>query len=217
MSGEIKVLIADDHPLFRDGLRHLIERDGMFNVIAEAADGVEAVRLIQEFHPNVAILDIDMPGKNGLEIVRAFQQSNIPVEFIFLTMYKEEDMFDEAMELGVRGYVLKESAATDILQGVRSVAAGKYFISPTISEYLVRRRDREQSLLKQKPSLHDLTPTERQVLTLVADNKTSKDIAIELHVTSKTIENHRMNIANKLNLHGSHALLKFAIENKSSL
>ena len=217
MGDEIRVLIADDHPLFRDGLRHLIERDGVYKVIAEAPDGVEAMRLIQEFHPNVAILDIDMPGKNGLEIVRELQQRNIPVEVIFLTMYKEEDMFDEAMELGVRGYVLKESAATDILQGVKTVAAGKYFISPTISEYLVRRRDREKSLLNQKPSLLNLTPTERQILRLIADNKTSREIADDLHVSSKTIENHRMNIANKLDLHGSHALLKFAIENKSSL
>jgi DNA-binding NarL/FixJ family response regulator len=132
-------------------------------------------------------------------------------------MYKEEDMFNEAMNIGVKGYVLKENAVSDIVDSIKIVASGRYFISPIISEFLVSRSDRVRSLLKKKPQLETLTATERRVLRLISEINTSKEIADYLHISYKTVENHRSNICTKLDIHGSHSLLKFAIENKDVL
>jgi DNA-binding NarL/FixJ family response regulator len=132
-------------------------------------------------------------------------------------MYKDEDMFNEAMSLGVKGYVLKECAVSDLAMSVKTVIAGHHFISPAVSELLVNRNDRARVLVRRRPQMEDLTVTEKKVLRLIAENKTSKEIAISLHVSYRTIENHRSNICNKLDIHGSHSLLKFAIEHKSFL
>jgi DNA-binding NarL/FixJ family response regulator len=214
---EITVLIADDHPLFRAGLRQAIETDHAMHVVGEASDGAAALEMVTRILPDVAILDIGMPKMNGLEVARALQKANAFVAVMILTHYREEDMFNEAMDAGVRGYVLKDTAAVDIRDAIRTVTMGRYYISPSVSEYLVTRSKRAAKLLEEKPSLADLTPAERRVLGLIALNKTSKEIAEELNVSYKTIETHRTNIASKLNIHGSHSLLKFALENKSSL
>lgn len=217
MEKKITVLIADDHPIFRSGLRQAIEDDRELQIAGEASDGTTTLDMITQRLPNVAVLDIDMPGMSGLEVARALQKNNTFVAIMVLTNYREEDMFNEAMDAGVRGYVLKDSVATDICDAIRTVAMGKYYISPSISDYLVGRSKRAIALLQKKPSLTTLTPAERRVLGLIAMNKTSKEIAEELNVSYKTIETHRTNIATKLNIHGSHSLLKFALENKSSL
>ena len=217
MGHEIRILIADDHPVFRKGLRQIIETDPALQVIAEAEDGEAALALIQQLRPAVALLDIDMPKMDGLDVARAISEKRLAVEVVFLTLHKDEDIFNEAMDAGARGYVLKDSAVTDIIQSVRAVAEGRHYISPQLSSLLVNRSVRVASLVTQKPGLDSLTATERRILKLIAENKTSKEIAGELFVSVRTVENHRANICAKLDLRGAHALLKFALENRSAL
>jgi DNA-binding NarL/FixJ family response regulator len=217
MKTEIRIVIADDHPIFRKGLRSAIESDPGLKIIAEAEDGEEALENIQTLQPEIAILDMEMPNKGGFEVLRAIEEKKLSVAVIFLTMHKDERFFNAALDQGAKGYVLKDSAATDIIASIKMVAAGKNFISPQLSTYLLGRRARAASLLEQKPSLSKLTPTERQVLRLIAANKTSREIADELCISIRTVEKHRANISEKLELHGSHVLLSFALEHKSEL
>ena len=217
MAAEITILIADDHPIVRKGLRQVIESDPQLKIVEEAGDGQSALDQIEQLQPDVAVLDLDMPGKGGFDVVREMRRSRYATEVIIVTMHSEEDMFDEAMDLGVKGYVLKDTAVTDIIAGIKSVAAGRHFISPQLSAYLVNRNSRAARLAKAKPSIADLTPTEKKILKLIGEGKSSKEIADLLFVNYRTVENHRTNICTKLELHGSHALLKFALQNKSDL
>jgi DNA-binding NarL/FixJ family response regulator len=217
MSVKISILIADDHPVFRAGLRQVVEMNPDLKVVAEAENGIAALAGVREHQPDVAVLDVDMPGMDGFEIVRALRQEKLAVEVVFLTMHKDEDIFNAAMNIDVRGYVVKDSAVTDIAASIRAVHAGRPFISPAVSAYLLNRTQRAVRLTEEKPGLQQLTPTERRILKLLADNHTSREIAGKLYVSHRTIENHRANICQKLGLQGSHALLKFALENKSQL
>ena len=217
MKREVKLLIVDDHPVFRRGLREIIEEDPGYRIVGEAADGEAGVRLASELRPGIAIVDIDMPRLNGLQMVRALQKMKLPVTFVFLTMYKEEDMFNAAMDLGARAYVLKENAADDILNALETVARGETFFSQSVSDMGRRRSSRVQELLLNKPQIDNLTPAERRILKLIAEDRTSKEIAGLLQISVKTVDNHRLSICHKLNLHGSHSLLKFAFDHKSQL
>jgi DNA-binding NarL/FixJ family response regulator len=211
------LVIADDHPIFRKGLKEAIESHEGFSVVAEAENGEIALKRIREFKPKITILDIEMPLMDGFGVAKSIREDHLPVDIIFLTMYNDEDMFNAAMDIGAKGYLLKENAAQDVLECIQIVASGKYFLSPLISLHLINRNDRAKSLLQKHPSLIFVTPTEKKVLRLIAESKTSKEIASELFISYKTVENHRTNIAKKLSLHGNHQLLKFAIENKSFL
>ena len=214
---EIRILIADDHPVFRAGLRQVIEMSAGLKVVAEAEDGAMALEAVREHQPDVVVLDVDMPGMDGFEVVRALRQEKRPVEVVFLTMHKDEAMFNAAMNLEVKSYVVKDSAVTDIAASIRAAYSGHPFISPVLSSYLLNRRQRAGRLIQEKPGLDQLTPTERRILKLLSDNKTSKEIAAELYVSHRTIENHRANICQKLGLHGNNALFQFAIEHKSQI
>lgn len=217
MSGFITLVIADDHPLFRKGLREVIESDQSIQIVGEAGDGEAALLLIQRLAPAIAILDIDMPVMGGLAVGRELRKQEADVDVIFLTMYKEEDLFNEALDVGARAYVLKDSAVNDILNAVHTVADGRYYVSPALSDNLIRRSTRAEKLLRHVPTLQDLTPAELRVLKLIAGSKTSKEIAGILSLSYKTVENHRTSIASKLHLRGSHSLLKFALENRDVL
>lgn len=217
MGDKLRVLIADDHPIFRQGLREVVEADATLLVVGEAGDGLTALQMIEQLAPEVVVLDIDMPGMNGFELVRELKRKSLPVKVVFLTMHKDEDLFNEALSLGALGYVLKDSAATDVVASIRAVAAGQHYISPAISTFLVHRSERTAVFAQEHPGLGELTPAELRVLKLIADNKTSREIASALFVSPRTVENHRANICQKLNLSGSHALLKFAFEHKSQL
>ena len=217
MTPKIAVVIADDHPLFRKGLRQSIEEDPSFTIVGEASDGCEALRLIEGCMPDVAVLDIDMPQMRGLQVARMVQEKKLFVAVVILTIYKEEDMFNEAMDAGVRGYVMKETAVIDLLEAMKTVAMGEYYFSPALAGHLVGRSQRAKQLLTQKPSISNLTPSEKRILKLIALNKTSKEIAEDLSISYRTVETHRTNIATKLDIHGSHSLLKFAFEHKSVL
>ena len=214
---EIRIVIADDHPIFRKGLRSTIETEPKLKIVAEAEDGEQALELIQTLKPDIAILDMEMPNKGGFEVIQEVREKKLLVAVIFLTMHKDERFFNAALDRGAKGYVLKESAVNDIIASIKAVACGQNFISPQLSTYLLNRRSKVASLKEQKPGLDNLTPTERQVLRLIAANKTSKQIADELFVAIRTVEKHRANISEKLELHGSHALLNFALDHKSEL
>lgn len=209
--------MADDHPIVRQDLRKIIETDKNLVILAEAGNGQTALDSIEEHRPQVAVLDIDMPGMDGFAVVRELQKRRIETEVVFLTMLDEEETFQAAMDLNIRGYVLKDSAADEIVSAIKSVANGRPFLSLAMSAMLLSRRRRSDELEKQQPGLHLLTPSERRVLKLIADDKTSREIGEELFVSYRTIEGHRANISRKLNLSGSLALIKFASANKSEL
>ena len=217
MKTEIRIVIADDHPLVRDGLRRAIEAQANFTVVAEAGDGPTALDRIQSLKPDVAVLDVDMPVMSGFDVARALREQGLAIAVIFLTIHREEDFFNEALDLGAKGYVLKDSAVSDIVTGINAVAAGEHFTSPAMTTYLVKRTRRASEFRRSKPTVNDLTPTERRVLQLIADYKTSKEIADELGVSHRTIETHRANISTKLEIRGSHSLMKFALSHKSEL
>ena len=215
MEAQIRIVIADDHPIFRNGLKQIIDLDKTIKITGEADNGAKALELITEHKPDIAILDIDMPKKTGLEVLKELKDSDVKV--IFLTMYAEEDIFEEAMNLGIKGFVLKDSAVSDIIDCIHSVMEDRYYISPSVSNFLINRRKKLNELKNNNPRLQNLTITEKKILKYISENKTSKDIADILFISYRTIENHRANISNKLNLKGSHSLIKFAIENKALL
>jgi len=214
---KIKVLIVDDHPLFRSGLRQVVAGNPEFELAGEAGDGEAALKLIQEKRPDVAVLDVNLPGLTGLEIAQRLHNKRSPTRIILLTMHKEEDMVNRALDFGAKGFVLKENAVEEILKAITAVAGGGHYLSSSISGYLVRRRGRAESLAAKKPGLEDLTKAKRRILKLVSEKKTSPQIAAELFISPRTVEAHRANICSKLELHGSHSLLQFALENRSSL
>jgi DNA-binding NarL/FixJ family response regulator len=217
MLDKIRIIIADDHPIFRGGLKNILEAESNLMLVGEAANGQRALELIMNDEPDIAVLDMSMPEKTGLQVLKELKDKRSKTKVIFLTMFREEDIFDQAMNLGVEGYVLKESAESDIVDCINQVAKNNYYISPLISNLLVKRSNKLKELGKQVPSIENLTPTERQILKLIGQNMTSKQISKELFISPRTIDNHRTNISNKLNLHGTHSLVKFAIENRSIL
>jgi DNA-binding NarL/FixJ family response regulator len=217
MNNEIKILIADDHPVFRRGLRMIIETDPRLKVVAEAGNGAQAIESIQGLAPQIIVLDVNMPDQTGFDVVRKMRELKIRAEIIFLTMHKDEAIFNTAMDLEAKGYLLKESAIDDIVTGIKTVAEGREFISPQLTSFLFNRSRRTVGLTKEKPTINNLTPTEQRVLKLIAENKTSREIAELLSISYRTIERHRENICNKLEVHGSNSLLKFAIAHKEQL
>lgn len=217
MTEQIRIVMADDHPIVRQGLRQMIETDKNLSIVAEAGDGQTALELIEKHQPGVTVLDIDMPKMDGFAVVRELQRKRINVEVVFLTMHSEEEIFQAAMDLGVKGYVLKDSAVTDIVSSIKSVAEQRPFLSPALSALLLNRRRRNDEFEKEQPGLHLLTPTEKRILKLIAENKTSKQIGEELFISYRTVEAHRANISRKLDLRGSLALVKFVIAHKSEL
>ncbi len=214
MTGDIRILIADDHPVVRKGLRQAIESDPAMKVIAECGDGETALAQIAELRPEVALLDLDMPKLDGFGVIRGIQKNKLPVKAMLLTIHDEEDLFLAAMDLGVKGYILKESALLEIVAGLRAVAAGKHYVSASLTGYLVGRRSRAEALAQSQPGLSSLTSTERHIVQAIAKGRSSKEIAAELFIHYRTVENHRTNICQKLGLSGSNALLKFALEHR---
>ncbi|XWN37692.1 MAG: response regulator transcription factor [Balneola sp.] len=210
------LLIADDHSLIRKGLRQILEKKSDFH-ITEAENGKKALQLIRDKRPEIAILDVEMPEMTGFEVAQKVHKESIAIDLVFLTMYKEESMFNKAMDIGVKGYVLKENTVSEISECINTVFSGKYYLSPAISHYLIRRNSGLVSKASDKKGLNLLTDSEKMILRLVSDMKTNQEIAKVLGISSKTVKNHRNNICNKLDLSGTHALLKFAIQNEGKL
>lgn len=206
---ETRILVADDHPIVRQGLRQLIDRHSGFRVVAEASDGGAALESIKIEQPAIAVLDLDMPELDGFGVAREVQQTKLPVRIVILTMYKDELHFNQALDLGVAGYVLKESAATEIIDCLETVIKGREYFSPALSSFLLSR---SRGAAHDSSGIELLTPTERRVLVLLAELKTTKEIASDLGVSPRTVDNHRAHICGKLDLQGAHALTKFALQ-----
>jgi len=201
----IQVLLADDHQIMRQGLKSLLEREG-FTVVAEASDGREAVRQAERGQPHVAILDLAMPQLNGLDAAREIIRASPRTKAILLTMHTEDPYVLEALRAGVGGYVLKTQAAADLLQAIREVMRGAIYLSPGVSRALVDAY-RARTDLPADP----LSPREREVLQLVAEGKTTKEVAVTLGVSVKTAESHRTRIMEKLDIHETANLVRYAI------
>ena len=217
MTGKIKVFLVDDHPVFRHGLREIIHADPRFEVVGECGDGDTALAEIPKAKPQVVILDVNLPGRSGLEVARALHATRPRVACLMLTMLADESAFNAAMDAGAQGYLLKDDAMEMVLLSLKTVAAGGVYLSPAISAWLVRRHQRGSALKEEKTGLLALTATERRVLQLVAENKTNKEIGEALFISHRTVETHRSNICRKLELQGAHMLLQFAIEHRSEI
>jgi DNA-binding NarL/FixJ family response regulator len=211
------ILIADDHPIFRKGLAELLTGHETFFVVAETADGEAAWNQILSHRPDIAILDIQMPKLSGLRIARRIREEHPAIHVILLTMHNDDQLLNEALDAGVHGFVLKESATSELLDCLRAVLEGKTFISPALTDALLRRRHHAEAIRRERPGLDRLTPSERRVLKLIAQDRTSKEIADALGISHRTVETHRQNICHKLDVRGTHSLLKFAYEHKSAL
>jgi two-component system response regulator NreC len=201
----LRILLADDHLIVRQGLRALLERENL-DVVGEAADGHEAIRLVGDLHPDVAILDFAMPLLNGLDAAKEVQKLSPATRTIILTVHTEDQYVLEALQAGVSGYVVKSQAAADLVQAIHDVHSKKVYLSPAVSRAIV-----DAYLCKTAPAVEALSPRERQVLQLVAEGKTTKEIATVLGVSTKTAESHRTRLMRKLEIHDTAGLVRYAI------
>ncbi len=223
MRNKIRILIADDHPVFRTGLKQVMSEVSAgksgpkLEIVGEASDGQVALELVRREKPDIALIDIEMPKMDGFGVAAAVQKERLPVAVVFLTMFKDEHIFNKAMDLGAMGYVLKDNAIDEVIGCIMAVSGGKHFISPSLSSLMVRKLDSRNSKEKSVVGIEMLTPTERKVLRLLSEMNTSSQIARELSISTKTVQNHRNNIVRKLGLKGNMALLKYAAENKPIL
>jgi DNA-binding NarL/FixJ family response regulator len=213
---ELNIIIADDHPIFRRGLRLVIESDSQLKVVAEADDGAAALGLIQAHQPNIAVLDMDMPHLDGLGVARALREAGTSTGIVFLTMHKDEATFNAVVNAGVKGFVVKDGAANEIVGAIKAIAEGGSYFSPVLSNHLLQRsmRGNERNAAT---GIESLSPSERRVLRYIAEAKPNKEIAELLFISVRTVEHHRSNICAKLGLNGKNALLAFALNNKESL
>jgi DNA-binding NarL/FixJ family response regulator len=216
-SPKTKVYIVDDHPVFRHGLKQIIEGDPAFTVVGDAGDDRTALTGIFKLKPQIVVVDVRLPQRGGLELVRAVRALEPQPSCVMLTMHAEESTFNAAMDAGALAYILKDDALELVLLGLRAVAAGTIYLSPKIAGWVLRRQQRVSALKEAKTGLSTLTSTERRILHLVAENKTNKEIASQLFISHRTVETHRSKICEKLELQGAHKLLQFAIEHRSEL
>jgi two-component system response regulator NreC len=200
-----RVLLADDHSLIRQALRALLEKQG-FQVVSEASDGQEALRSVEKTQPDVAILDISMPILNGVDAARELAKSSPKTRVILLTQHDEDQYVTEALRAGVRGYVLKSQAAGDLVHAIQEVCRGSIYLSPNISGAVV-----DAYLSKTYAPPDPLSGRERQVLQLVGEGKSTKDIAVHLGISIKTAESHRARLMKKLDIHETASLVRYAI------
>jgi DNA-binding NarL/FixJ family response regulator len=201
----ITLLLADDHQLVRQSLISLLEHEG-FNVVGEASDGRTAVRLVQELSPEIAVLDMVMPGLNGIDAARQIQRVSPRTKSILVTMYAERQYVVQAMRAGIRGYVLKSQGARDLIQAIREVHNGAVYLSPKVSELAV-----DLSLGRAEAEADPLSPREREVVQLIAEGLTTKEVASVLGISVKTAEAHRINSMRKLDVHETASLVRYAV------
>jgi DNA-binding NarL/FixJ family response regulator len=216
VADEIRILLADDYPVVRKGLKASIEEEASLKVIAEASDGEEALKLIGKLRPQLAILDIDMPKLDGLGVAREIARLKLETKVIFLSFHKDEDIFRAVLAAGGKGYLLKDSAMEEIVVAIQAVVAGKVYMSSAIALQLLQSEGASNNV-SQNPLTRDLTVSERRILMLISEGLSSKEIGNELSIHYRTVENHRTNICRKLNIEGANALLRFAVQHKEAL
>src|SRR6266581_2425619 len=201
----IRVVLADDHILVRQGLKSLLEREKI-QVIAEASDGQEAVALAEAHHPDIAVIDISMPILNGIDAVRELGRSCPKTKAILLTQHEEDQYIREALQAGVKGYVLKNQVASDLVHAIQQVSRGQFYLSPGVSRAVIEAY-RTKSEMPSDP----LTLRERQVLQLIAEGRSTKDVASLLGISVKTAESHRTRLMQKLDIHETATLVRYAV------
>lgn len=201
----IRIVLADDHVLVRQGLKSLLEREG-FQVVAEASDGQEALSHVESLQPDIVVMDISMPTLNGLNAAQKMSRSSPKTKTILLTQHDEGQYIREALEAGVKGYVLKSQVASDLLSAIRQVSRGQVYLSPGVSNAVM-----EAYHSKSEKSKNPLTLRERQVLQLIAEGKSTKDVASLLGISVKTAESHRSRLMQKLDIHETATLVRYAI------
>lgn len=212
MAGDrtISVLLADDHAVFREGIRLLLETRGGFEVVGEAATGEEAVGLARSLRPDVVLMDIGMPGMNGLEATRLIRNDNAESRVLILTMHGTDEYFFSALDAGASGYVLKEAASSDLVSAIESVDRGGMFLYPSLATKLVEEYLRRVGSGEEKSSYESLTPREREVLQFIGEGRTNQEIADSLGLSIHTVQTHRIHIMNKLGLHNRAQLVSYA-------
>jgi two-component system, NarL family, response regulator NreC len=208
---QIRIVLADDHTIIRSGLRLLLEQQPDFKVVAEASDGRQAVQLVSKHHPNVVVLDIGMPELNGIEATRQIVAQDPHPDVVILSMHSDESYVLRALKAGARAYILKNAAEADLIRAVQAVSEGKSFFSPVISKMLLEDYVRQVREKEVEDSYDLLTPREREILQLIAEGKTNKEMATILGLSPHTIETHRGNILEKLNLHSVPELILYAV------
>jgi two-component system response regulator NreC len=214
MSQKISILIADDHTLLRNGIRALLEDEHDMVVVGDANDGREAVRLAALLKPNVILMDIAMPLLNGLEATRQIKREHPEINVLVLTMYDHEEYFRQMLEVGASGYIIKRVAASELVGAIRAVYNGEAVLSPAITRLLLEDYLNRESFTKEKDDPNALSSREREVLQLIAEGKTSREIAEILNLSVKTVQSHRTNLMQKLDLHDRGDLIKYAIQKK---
>jgi two-component system, NarL family, response regulator NreC len=207
----LRVLLADDHAIVRRGLRSLLESEPGVTVAAEAADGLEAVRLSEEHEPDLVILDVGMPKLNGIDVAARLQKLRRPPSVIILSMHADESYIIRALSAGARAYLLKDATDEDLLPAVRTVAAGKPFFSPAVTGVLVEDYVRQLQTRGLTDSYHLLTDREKEVLHLLAEGRSNKEVAALLNLGLSTVETHRGNLMQKLNLHNTAEIVLYAV------
>jgi DNA-binding NarL/FixJ family response regulator len=207
----LRVLLADDHGIVRRGLRSLLESDPSITVVAEAADGLEALRLCEELRPDLLILDVGMPKLNGIDVAARAQKLERAPKTVILSMHADESYIIRALAAGARAYLLKDATDEDLLPAVRAVAAGKPFFSPAVTAVLVEDYLRQLQARGLTDSYHLLTDREKQVLQLLAEGRSNKEVATLLELSLSTVETHRGNLMQKLNLHNTAEIVLYAV------
>lgn len=218
---ETTVLLADDHPVVSYGLRQALDATSDFQVVAEVRDGEAALAALRQHQPKMAVLDIDMPRLDGFRVAAVAQAEGLPSKIIFLSVYNEAGFLKKALRLDAQGYILKDHAPAEIVNGLRTVAQGLPYFSPAVMEHLLHPGSRPSRVLDPSADLSvglaRLTPTEQAILKLIADCRTTKEIASQLFISPRTVETHRANICQKLSLRGNHALTKFALAHREQM
>ena len=210
----IRVLLADDHTIVREGVRLCLETMGDVEVVAEAADGQEAVALTEQLRPEVVVMDLTMPGLSGIEAIRQIRAAQPDVEVVVLSVHESEPYVEQALRAGAAGYVLKRNAATELVAAVRSAHAGQAYLHPSVARRVIdsyRSRTGEPAEASEAPAHERLTPREREVLQLVVEGHTTRAIARQLSLSAKTVEHHRASLMGKLGLRGPTELVRYAI------
>jgi two-component system, NarL family, response regulator DegU len=213
----INILIADDHPLFRLGVKKELENYPEFTIAAETGDGREAYELIRKLNIDAAILDFQMPGLDGLQITGKLREEKCRTKLILLTMHCDKKIFQRAVDSGIDAYVLKDDAVLDIVNAVRAVLAGETFISSGMAAILVKDMKKQAGKDSTEKLINELTTSEKNILSLIAALNTNTEIADRLFLSKRTIENHKVSIARKLQLKSSKELLRFALQNKDKI
>ena len=211
---KIKCLLVDDHTLFRQGVRRLLESESDFEVVGEAADGGEAVEKARELRPDIVLMDIGMPGLSSFESARQIKKNRMETKILFLTMYEDEDYLVQCLEVGASGYVLKDTPAPQLLTAVKDVyKGGKYLSSQVLGKLVEDFRSRVRDT-RMRPRISTLTPREREILKLLAEGNSVKEIAVILGLSVKTVEAHKFNLMRKLDIHNKAQLVTYAIQKK---